>query len=323
WTFRNDGTLLGVPGQEAYADGFDRANLGLIPVPHLASYRGFWFVCFNPDAMTLEDYLAGAKEHIDLIMDQSEIGMEIVGGTQSYAIEANWKLLAENSCDGYHAQVTHARYMKYLISMGAVGELDGGMNSQAVDLGNGHAVMEYTAPWGRPVARWTPAFGEEMRPELDQLRASLEKRLGPERAERLCANSRNLVIFPNFAIVDITAITVRNFQPVSPGRMHVNAWTLAPREETSRQRRVRLENFLTFLGPGGFATPDDIEALESCQRGYVSTPEEWNDVSRETQDSAPSATGEHQTRAFWRRWQDLLAPQSPPAIREVRDVATN
>ena len=318
WTFRNDGTLLGVPGREAYAEGFDRADLGLRPVPRLDCYRGFWFVCFDPEAVDLPTYLAGAKEHLDLIADQSEAGMEIVGGTQSYAIEANWKLLAENSCDGYHAQVTHTRYMRYLMSAGAVGALDGGEDSQAIDLGNGHAVMEYTAPWGRPIARWTPAFGEEMRPEIDAVRARLEERVGAERAERISTRSRNLVIFPNLAVVDITAITVRCFQPIAPGRMNVEAWSLAPSEESPAQRRVRLENFLTFLGPGGFATPDDIEALESCQRGFRSTPNDWNDVSRETLLEAPTATGEHQTRAFWRQWQSLLAPQDAPVLREVR-----
>ena len=29
----------------------------------------------------------------------------------------------------------------------------------------------------------------------------------------------------------------------------------------------------------GFATPDDIEALESCQIGFAAGGQEWNDVS--------------------------------------------
>jgi hypothetical protein len=78
-------------------------------------------------------------------------------------------------------------------------------------------------------------------------------------------------------INDIMAITVRTFHAVAPGRMNVEAWSLAPRGEAPEHRQHRLENFLTFLGPGGFATPDDIEGLESCQRGYATTPGEWND----------------------------------------------
>ena len=49
--------------------------------------------------------------------------------------------------------------------------------------------------------------------------------------------------------------------------------------DTSRDRRLR--NFVEFLGPAGFATPDDVEMLELCQRGYAnmaSAP--YNDLSR-------------------------------------------
>ena len=246
--------------------------------------------------------------------------MEIVGGTQSYAIHANWKLLVENSYDGYHAQIAHARYMKYLAASGAVGPLGGRRSDRARDLGNGHAVLEYTAPWGRPIAHWVPSFGEAAAPEIAEIRAKLEARLGPERAQRIATTSRNLGVFPNLVINDIMAITVRVFHPIAPGRMNVEAWSLAPRGEAPEHRRHRLENFLTFLGPGGFATPDDIEALESCHRGYLATPEEWNDISRDIGNPEPPVTGEHQLRAVWRRWQTLLAP-TVSSLAEARRVA--
>src|SRR5262245_8822035 len=120
WTYGNDGRLIGVPGDEAYAPGFAREQLGLREAPRLEAHRGFWFVSFDPEIVSLPEYLAGATEYLDLIADQSEIGMEILGGTQSYAINANWKLLVENSYDGYHAQIAHVRYMQYLIGSGAV-----------------------------------------------------------------------------------------------------------------------------------------------------------------------------------------------------------
>jgi p-cumate 2,3-dioxygenase alpha subunit len=42
--------------------------------------------------------------------------MAVVAGAQEYAIRANWKLLAENSVDGYHAATTHASYLDYLMN---------------------------------------------------------------------------------------------------------------------------------------------------------------------------------------------------------------
>ena len=89
---------------------------------------------------------------------------EIMG--QEYAARANWKLLVENSYDGYHAMTTHASYLDYLRS--TVGSLSRTpIDGIARDLGNGHAVVEYTAPWGRPVASWIPMWGEEGRREID------------------------------------------------------------------------------------------------------------------------------------------------------------
>src|SRR3546814_20756009 len=77
-----------------------------------------------------------------------------------------------------------------------------------------------------------------------------------------------MVIFPNLVINDVMAITVRTFWPTAPDSMEVNAWALAPVEESEWLRKFRLFNFTEFLGPGGFATPDHVEAIENCQVGY-------------------------------------------------------
>ena len=77
-------------------------ELGLKQPPRVESYRGFYFVNFNPYAEDLVTYLAGAREYLDLIMDQSEEGMRMVAGSNKYTMKANWKLLVENSLDGYH-----------------------------------------------------------------------------------------------------------------------------------------------------------------------------------------------------------------------------
>ena len=103
------------------------------------------------------------------------------------------------------------------------------------------------------------------------------------------------------------AVTLRSFFPLSPDRMHVNAWALAPHEESMEMRERRLFNFLEFLGPGGFATPDDVEALEMCQRGYRNLRAvQWNDISKGMTRENPSTNDELQMRAFWRQWNSLM-----------------
>ena len=110
--------MIGVPDEEGYGPDFDKSKLGLKPPPRVESYRGFCFVSFNPQIEPLVEYLAGAKEYLDLIADQSEAGMKITKGTNKYTMRANWKLLCENSMDGYHLQPTHQTYLDYISSLG-------------------------------------------------------------------------------------------------------------------------------------------------------------------------------------------------------------
>ena len=94
------------------------------------------------------------------------------------------------------------------------------------------------------------------------------------------------------------------------------AWALGPKEESPTARAVRLDSFLTFYGPGGFATPDDVEALEVCQRGFATCKElEWSDISRGAAKPTPSAVDELQMRVFWRQWDKLLYGQADPAAK--------
>jgi phenylpropionate dioxygenase-like ring-hydroxylating dioxygenase large terminal subunit len=60
WTYGSTGALTGLPGQEGYGPTFDRACTGLLSPAKVDSYRGFVFACFDPGAVDLRTYLAGA-----------------------------------------------------------------------------------------------------------------------------------------------------------------------------------------------------------------------------------------------------------------------
>ena len=153
-----------MPDIEGYGLDFDRADFSLRS-PRYESYQGFIFVCFDPDAGSLRDYLAGAAEYLDLVADQAPEGMKVIPGSNRYTIKANWKLLAENSIDGYHALPTHQTYFDYMAS-------EAGSDIPAINrrhgfgraLGNGHGVMENDAiygparlPCGTPTSERKPA----------------------------------------------------------------------------------------------------------------------------------------------------------------------
>jgi p-cumate 2,3-dioxygenase alpha subunit len=312
WVFGSDGKLKNMPGEDRYSEGHRCSGAGnMVAAPRFDSYAGFCFISFDPDIVPLPDYLAGAKDVLDLIAGHSASGMAILDGMQEYSIRANWKLLVENSFDGYHAATTHASYLDYLRNTNG-GLANVALEGHAHDLGNGHAMVEYRAPWGRPIAQWIPLFGEQGKQEMDALYADLVERHGEALAQRIAFSNRNMLIFPNLVINDIMAITVRTFYPTAPDQMMVNGWSLGPQQESEWARKYRLYNFLEFLGPGGFATPDDVEALESCQAGFANTGAAWSDISKGMGSAAPSYDDEWQMRLFWSRWHEQIANANAP-----------
>jgi p-cumate 2,3-dioxygenase subunit alpha len=308
WTFENTGRLTGIAEAANYHPDFNSGGChDLVPVPRFEAYRGLWFLCYDPAAPSLRDYLAGARDYIDVVMDQAEEGMTVIGEALDYSARANWKLLAENSMDILHVTALHPTYLDLIRTNSAGTMVRGKVVGQSIDLGNGHTVVEREASYGRPIARWIPIWGEAAKVEIEAIYQRLVRKFGAERAHRMANNTRNLLIFPSLVINDIMSVTFRTFQPVSVDFMEISAWAVAPAEEagTPAMQR-RLTNFLEFLGPGGFATPDDIEAFESCQRAYGAAREApWNDLSKGFGQEA-TATDELPQRVFWLAWRDRL-----------------
>ena len=321
WAYDTSGRLVAVPGDDAYPQSFDREGLGLAEAPRFENYRGFWFANFDSTAPDLETYLAGAKEYIDLVVDQSPSGkMEIVTGVQEYEIDANWKLLVENSFDDYHLHSTHSTWLEYMKDAGVNIRIPRGeglvlpKRGIGKDLGNGHAVIDNENFRGRPVAAWISIYGEDAKPIVEAAKAELVERLGPERAERVANTNRNLFVFPNLMINDGSSVTIRTFWPAAVDRMEVTAWAVGPAEESAEMRKVRLDAFLTFYGPGGFATPDDVEALRQVQEGLTSTVKEvpWSVMTRGlAKEGEQLNSDELHLRTFWRRWNHLMTGEKP------------
>ena len=73
-----------------------------------------------------------------------------------------------------------------------------------------------------------------------------------------------------------------------------------------------MDNYLTFAGPGGFATPDDFEAFALCQRGVDFTPPGWSDISKgmtrgeDLLRAKADFTDEAQMRGWWAQWDRML-----------------
>jgi len=302
WIFNTRGELKGIPGEAAYSDAFDRDALGLEPVPRMHNHRGCIFVSYDPDIESFEDFMGEALAVFDNTLNQGE--MEFLEGHFEYSMRANWKLLVENSMDGYHAAHTHERFFANFMP-------DMGMkfgHKEALDLptgnvtplGNGHVTQSYPGARGRhPNYEFRAKFAAD---ELKAYEELLTKRHGPEKAAMIENGAGNYLIFPNLIVIDGWNV-FRTFYPVSPDYMEITGWAAMPKEDGPQLRKTRLDWYLGFQGPGGFSTPDDVEALEGCQLGFATQKEvEWSDISRSMKGNQKGGPSELQMRVFWREW---------------------
>ena len=113
WTFNNNGKLLKVKDPEGagYPENFNKGGShDLTKVARFESYRGFLFGSLNADVKPLAEHLGEAAKIIDLIVDQSPDGLEVLRGSSTYVYDGNWKLQTENGADGYHVTAVHWNY---------------------------------------------------------------------------------------------------------------------------------------------------------------------------------------------------------------------
>ena len=280
WTFNNSGKLLKVkdPDTAGYPESFNsEGSHDLKKVARFESYRGFLFGSLNPNVLPLTEHLGEAAKIIDMIVDQSPEGLEVLRGSSTYVYDGNWKLQAENGADGYHVSAVHWNYAattsrrKTAASGDAVRAMDAGSWAKQ---GGGFYSFEHGH-----LLLWTRWSNPEDRPNFER-REELAAKFGPARADWMIGNSRNLCLYPNVYLMDQFSSQIRVFRPISVDKTEVTIYCIAPKGESAEARSRRIRQYEDFFNASGMATPDDLEEFRSCQMAYMGTAAEWNDMTR-------------------------------------------
>jgi len=284
WTFNNTGKLLKAkdPDGAGYPESFNKnGSHDLTKVARFESYRGFLFGSLNPDVKPLNEHLGEAAKIIDLIVDQSPEGLEVLRGSSSYVYDGNWKLQTENGADGYHVSSVHWNYAattnQRKAAVAAAATKD---DVRAMDAG-GWAKKGggfYSFEHGH-LLLWTNWSNPEDRP-LYEKRKELVTQFGEARADWMIEKSRNLCLYPNVYLMDQFSSQIRVYRPISVDRTEVTIYCIAPKGESAEARAHRIRQYEDFFNASGMATPDDLEEFRSCQIGYGARNAQWNDLSR-------------------------------------------
>jgi len=280
WTFNNSGKLLKVKDPEGagYPDCFNKeGSHDLKKVARFESYRGFLFGSLNDDVLPLTEFLGEAAKIIDMIVDQSTDGLEVLRGSSTYTFEGNWKLQAENGADGYHVSAVHWNYAATTNQRKAA---NAGDNIRAMDAGKwGQQGGGFYAFRNGHLLLWTKWANPEDRPNFSR-RDEYAARSGEATADWMIQHSRNLCLYPNVYLMDQFGSQIRLLRPISVNKTEVTIYCIAPKGESDEARARRIRQYEDFFNVSGMATPDDLEEFRACQEGYAGRALEWNDMSR-------------------------------------------
>jgi len=297
WTFSNGGKLLAVkdPRGAGYPETFNKnGSHDLTKVARFECYRGFLFGSLNPDVLPLAEHLGEAARIIDMIVDQSPQGLEVLRGSSTYVYDGNWKLQTENGADGYHVSAVH---WNYAATTGRRRDTQQGDTIRAMSAGgwakqgggfysfeNGHLLL------------WTNWANPEDRPNWER-RDELAQQLGQATADWMVQRSRNLCLYPNVYLMDQFSSQIRTYRPLAVDKTEVTIYCIAPKGEAPEARGRRIRQYEDFFNASGMATPDDLEEFRACQMSYQARAARWNDMSRGAQhwisgaDAAAEAIG--------------------------------
>lgn len=314
WTYRTDGALASVPLEQAYGGAFRAraAELGLEPVPRLASYRGFLFGSLASTGEDLEAFLGPeVRAAFDNLVDRSPDGeVEMAGGKTVQRYRGNWKLQLENSIDLLHPRILHRS------AIDAADRVAEPSIEWDIVKANGLTLREWDGMEIAALPRghcWmggflTRAIDEEREsPAQRRYRELMVARHGEARArEILSFNRHNTIVYPGL-FVNSRLAQIRQLQPVSVDctEQHGYIFRLKGAPEEMFEASVRMVN--TNNSPASIVTSDDHEIFERIQQSLAAGRHEWADLSRglEREDGA-RGTNELPMRNQHRAWAQYM-----------------
>lgn len=280
WSY-SDGNLVTMPYvKEAYGEGMDRSKWGLVEVPRVAQLGGLIFATWDPDAVSLDDYLGDAKWWLEnFLLHEDMGGLEVIPGPQKYLMPINWKLLAENQAgDGYHFVTSHASIIRVLaqtrddrvVTSPGHHEREAGAESYCVaaNCGTGapHGFVEVKCgdAYYRHDVKQAEGLGKEAVAWLAERQRRIEERIKRYKTKPYSFHAAN--IFPNFSMIGAgTALYAKGFMHLHPTSFNeTEVWMWCAVEKSAPDVVKERQKFVLAhrQSAAGMIAPDDHENFQ-------------------------------------------------------------
>lgn len=268
WSYSRTGSLAGVFAKELYSpDHLKKADLGLIPIAQLDSYRGLIFGTWSAEIPPLEKFLGNMRFYLDIYLGRTDGGSVVVGTPQVWDVETNWKFAADNfTGDNFHLASTHGS----IVQLGLLPPDPMAIShGHLVRAEHGHVLHFVKGP---PDPSWE-YFGlpKELVPQF-------ERNLNARQLELVKGHSFSVgSVFPNLSFMQVMVqgdfespptpfLSFRQWQPMGPSTTRIRSYLLLEKEAPEPYREASYQAYVRTFGPGGIFEQDDLENWEECTR---------------------------------------------------------
>ena len=260
WCYSNAGELTGLPFRKGLkGEGGMPADFDMEAVSpqklRVANLHGVLFGTFSDRAEPLADYLG--EFGTGMVKRFFPRPVKILGYSRQ-RIAGNWKLYAENLRDTYHASLLH----EFLVTFG----LDRATQRGGVEMDARHRHnITYTYMGTDSDAEAAELYGQQ---NLRADRLALED-TSMLRYQREFDDGRSMAtsaVFPNVAFARFNnTMATRQIQPKGTNAF-VLVWTCFGYANDEPELRAHRLNQMKLLGPGGYVSMEDSEAIEIVHR---------------------------------------------------------
>ena len=313
WCYSSAGELTGLPfrkglkGEGGMPQDFDMRAVSPQKLK-VENCSGMLFGTFQPErAEPLEAYLG--EFGTGIIKRFLSRPIRILGYSRQ-RIAGNWKLYAENLRDTYHASLLHEFFVTYGVDRATQ---KGGVKMDSRHRHNmNHA---YAASDSQEDAK---AAYADTAARLDRMQLRDRKLLEFKNEFPDGMNLAAPTFFPNGLLIQINnTIGARQIRPKGVDAHEVFQTLFAYADDDEAMVRHRLIS-ANLVGPAGFVSMEDGEAIEVIQRATASAGDSSAVVEMggrgALRDLAHRVT-ETPIRGFWSYWAELMGVEPPGAIK--------
>jgi 3-phenylpropionate/trans-cinnamate dioxygenase alpha subunit len=332
WSYDIAGNLAAVPLEKEIYDNLDRSRFGLAPVARVETYKGLIFGTFAAEGPDLATYLGDLRWYLDVVLESSSAGIELVGTPYRVEIPGNWKLPVENAIgDGYHVTWAHAGAMRVVGSI-AAGRSDHVLGIGADNSGVDHSgAIEISAPPHTVLTTLDGQSGyalyDHPGPVLEYIEANrpdVIARLGELRGRQIYGSETHIGIFPNVQVIQGLNF-IRVIHPRGPKAFEVWTFAMVDKAMPDAVRTIIEDHVRQTFGPAGLLEGDDgdfVEAITHSAAGHATRGlKVWLGMGQGRRvpwdgpgEASPGLVNELCQRGFYEQWQRTMMAETIDGI---------